>query len=322
MKYSRNGFGISPYMQELMTYAGHLDCYGKCDETIEKFTLVQVNPSQVYRVTDHVSESLKSEDLKVERTLQPVCKQDVLYVQIDGSMIPTRKNDEPWKEIKLARLFRGSDCLNPNSKASYLHDSQYVGHFGSSVDFCKKLGGVIDSYGDLKDRLIFINDGATWIREWIADNYPLAVSVLDYYHALEYLYEFADKVFPGAPFEKEQWCERQKDLLLASDVKTVLDNISLAKAKDEDKKKITTYYENNQNRMKYKQYRDVGCSIIGSGAIESAHRTVVQKRMKLSGQRWSFNGATNMLRLRVISMNRQWAKVIDCLKAPPLTKCA
>jgi hypothetical protein len=322
MKDAHHGFGISPYMQELVTYAGHSDCYGKCDETIERFTLVKVNPSQVYRVTDHVSESLSDEDLTVERTLQPVSKQDVLYVQMDGSMIPTRKNEEPWKEVKLARIFRGDDCLNPNSKASYLQDSQYVGHFGSSVDFCKKLGGVIDTYGDLKDRLVFINDGATWIREWIADNYPLAVSVLDYYHALEYLYEFAGKAFPDAPSEKEQWCDRQKDLLLASDVKTVLENISSAKTRDEDKKKITTYYENNKERMKYKQYRNMGCGIIGSGAIESAHRTVVQKRMKLSGQRWSFKGATNMLRLRVISMNKQWAKVIDILKTTPLSKCA
>jgi hypothetical protein len=51
---------------------------------IEKFTMVKVNPSQVYRVTEHVSDSLSVEDLKVERTLQPVSKQDVLYVQMDG----------------------------------------------------------------------------------------------------------------------------------------------------------------------------------------------------------------------------------------------
>jgi hypothetical protein len=318
----KNGFGISPYMQELMVYAGHLDCYKKCDEILEKFISVKVNPPQVYRVTDHVSESLKDEDLKIERTLQPLSKEDVLYVEIDGSMIPTRKNDESWKEVKLGRLFRGNDCLNPNSDASYLLDSQYVGHFGTSSDFCKKLKGIIDSYGDLKDRLVFINDGATWIREWIADNYPLAVCALDYYHALEYLYEFAEKAFPDAPSEKDKWCNEQKDLLLASDVKTVLENISLTKANEKDKKKITTYYQNNKDRMKYKQYRNIGCGIIGSGAIESAHRTVIQKRMKLAGQRWSIKGAKNMLRLRVISMNKQWAKVIDSLKAPPLTKCA
>ena len=322
MEGHQHGFAISPYMQELMTYAGHLDSYCKSEEILEKFTSVEVNPSQIYRVTEHVSASLRDEDFKKERTLQPVSKENVLYVEIDGSMIPTRKNEEPWKEVKSGRLFRDVGCLNPNTDVSYLIDSQYVGHFGESCDFCKKLAGVNDAYGDIKDRLVFISDGATWIREWIADNYPLAVSVLDFYHASKYLYDFADKIFPDAPSEKEKWCELRKDLLLASEVETVLHNIYSTKAKEEDKKKITIYYQNNKERMKYKQYRNTGCGIIGSGAIESAHRTVIQKRMKLSGQRWSTKGAQNMLRLRIISMNKQWAKVIDFLKTPPLAKCA
>jgi len=325
MQSCHHGFGISPYMQELMAFVGHLDCYAKCNEILEKFTSVEVCPSQIYRVTDYVSESLKSEDLKKERTLPPLSKTDVLYVEIDGSMIPTRKNDEPWKEVKLGRIFKDSDCLNPNTDASYLVKSQYVGHFGKSVDFCKKLKGVIDSCGDLENRLVFINDGATWIREWISDCYPKAISVLDFYHAVEYLYEFAEKAFYDNSFEKEQWCAHQKALLLASEVQTVINNIRSTKAKDEYKKKITTYYENNKERMKYKHYREIGCGIIGSGAIESAHRTVIQKRMKLSGQRWSIKGATNMLRLRIITKNNQWAKVIDFLKAPKapkLAKCA
>jgi hypothetical protein len=66
--------------------------------------------------------------------------------------------------------------------------------------------------------------------------------------------------------------------------------------------------------MDYRKYRSIGCGIIGSGSIESAHRTVIQKRMKLSGQHWSKPGSQNMLRLRVIAMNRQWHKVIEILK--------
>jgi hypothetical protein len=40
--------------------------------------------------------------------------------------------------------------------------------------------------------------------------------------------------------------------------------------------------------------------------------------MKLSGQRWSTDGVKNMLRLRIISMNRQWPKVIELLKSPQI----
>jgi hypothetical protein len=60
--------------------------------------------------------------------------------------------------------------------------------------------------------------------------------------------------------------------------------------------------------------KKIDCGIIGSGAIESAHRTVVQKRMKQSGQRWSSPGAQNMLNLRVTYMNERWDNVIQLAK--------
>ena len=74
--------------------------------------------------------------------------------------------------------------------------------------------------------------------------------------------------------------------------------------------------------MRYKQYRNIGCDIIGCGAIESAHRTVIQKRMKLSGQRWSRKGAENMLQLWVTAMNALWHKVIEVCKKTNKTLAA
>jgi hypothetical protein len=50
----RHGFGISPCMQELMTYAGHLECYVRSHEIPGQFLSMEVSPSQVYRVKDHV----------------------------------------------------------------------------------------------------------------------------------------------------------------------------------------------------------------------------------------------------------------------------
>jgi hypothetical protein len=308
-------------MCELMAYAGHLECYAKSHEIIERFTSVEVSPSQVYRVTDYVSESLKEEESKVDRTLPPLSNEDTLYVEIDGSMICTREENS-WKEVKLGRLFKGSDCINPNSNASYLQESQYVVHLGDSGCFGEKLQKVIDSYGDLNRRLVFLTDGAAWIREWIADHYPFSCPILDFFHVIEHLYEFADNTFVADTCLKKQWCDSQKELLLDSGVETVIKNIRLSSAKESDKKKLITYYQNNKYRMHYKEYRNLGCGIIGSGAIESAHRTVIQKRMKLSGQRWSIKGAKNMLRLRVFSMNKQWSKVIDLLKYTPVSQAA
>jgi hypothetical protein len=116
-------------------------------------------------------------------------------------------------------------------------------------------------------------------------------SILDFYHVMEHLYQFAEKAFASDTDKRKQRCDRQKELLPASKPETVIDNILLISAKEEDKRKLIDYYENNKKRMRYCQYRNMGCGIIGSGAIEPAHRTLIQKRMKLSGQRWSRTGA-------------------------------
>ena len=86
-------------------------------------------------------------------------------------------------------------------------------------------------------------------------------------------------------------------------VEEVIRNFKRRKAKgagEEDmKKKLIRYYTANQERMNYGTYRADGLPI-GSGPIESAHRTVIQERLKRSGQRWTTFGAQALIPLRVL----------------------
>ena len=61
--------------------------------------------------------------------------------------------------------------------------------------------------------------------------------------------------------------------------------------------------------MDYKYYKTIGAGLIGSGAIESAHRTLVQSRCKLPGQVWSINGLQNMLNLRTVYLNKDLKRI-------------
>lgn len=72
---------------------------------------------------------------------------------------------------------------------------------------------------------------------------------------------------------------------------------------------LINYYTANASRMDYAYYRTIGCGIIRSGAIEWGHKTVVQRRMKQAGQRWSRPGAQHMLNLRTARLNNDWGKV-------------
>jgi Uncharacterised protein family (UPF0236) len=298
-------------MQELMIYAGQLDSYEKSNEVIREFINIEVAATQVYRVTDLYG-GQAGKTVNETRTLTPIKNQEVLYVQADGSMLLTRENG--WSEVKVGRFFKSSDCIHADSKAGWISNSQYVAHLGHSKDFTRQMDTLIDSYGRLDNRLIFISDGATWIKNWISDAFPKAISILDYYHACEHLHLFTSNYFTDKAKEK-RWVEKQKELLMGSGVLTVIKNIKTLAGQNQEAQKLIAYYQGNVERMDYKSYQKMGCGIIGSGAIESAHRTVVQKRMKQSGQRWSIEGAQHMLNLRVVRKNLQWAKIIELTKS-------
>jgi hypothetical protein len=295
-----------------MVYAGHLDCYEKSNDIISKFLSIKVSVAQVYRVTDIYGKQMGDTNNFSERTLTPPKLEETVYVEADGSMVLTR--EEGWKEVKLGRIFKSGDCIDPNGKLSWIRHSQYLSHLGDSKLFTEKMDELISNYGRLEQKLVFISDGAVWIKNWIEDAFPNAISILDYYHVIEHLYQFVD-VFFKEKIPAQKWAKKQEDLLKESKTEIVLKNIKkIAGSENEAAQKLITYYQNNIKRMDYKRFKKIGVGIIGSGAIESAHRTVIQKRMKLSGQRWSKLGAQNMLNLRTCAMNEKWDKVIELVK--------
>ena len=66
------------------------------------------------------------------------------------------------------------------------------------------------------------------------------------------------------------------------------------------------------DQLNYKGAIEKGLPI-GSGEIESAHRYVIQKRLKLSGAWWKEENIERMLALRVIRANEEWGVYWDNL---------
>jgi len=57
------------------------------------------------------------------------------------------------------------------------------------------------------------------------------------------------------------------------------------------------YFEENEERMHYDQYRAMHLPI-GSGTVESSCKKVIGGRMKQGGMTWSESGAEGMLQIR------------------------
>ena len=71
---------------------------------------------------------------------------------------------------------------------------------------------------------------------------------------------------------------------------------------------LRTYIENNRMRVDYPAYRAIGY-FVGSGAIESANKTIVQQRLKRAGMRWGVCGAQALLTLRAKDESKRWYQV-------------
>ena len=151
-------------MQELMTYAGQLDCYVQCNEILSKFTGADVSVMQVYRVTDTYGNLLEQQaatapSLDEALELKPG---ESVYAMTDGSMILTR--EDGWSEVKLGRIFKESQCMEVGGERGWIKTSMYEALLGSSKDFTRRFEQKLDAYRCLGQRLIFITDGALWIK--------------------------------------------------------------------------------------------------------------------------------------------------------------
>ena len=304
---------ISPYWQELLVYMGQHTCYQQGSELLEKLLGTSMNAMQLQRLTTTYGQRV-GPLLEQPTAAQRVAPEEVVYAQVDGGMLLTR--EQGWQEAKLGRVYCSEACYTSASQRGAVHQSEYVAHLGSHQDFEAKMSVLTDKYEALAERLVFISDGAPWIANWVSAAYPQATQILDYYHAKEHLGQFAVAYFADKR-QASAWTQQVSEELLEQGVEAAIASIQrLIKSRSAVEKQrinLLNYYQSNAYRMNYPLYLARGWCI-GSGAIEAAHRTVSQQRLKLSGQRWTRHGAQCVLNLRVLRMSNRWHELQQLIK--------
>ncbi len=201
-------------------------------------------------------------------------------------------------------------------------------------------------YGDgLLTKLVLITDGEPWIRDHFLEKLPWAQAVLDMYHALECLGRFAKIRFAKSKKAAKAWYHRVAQNLLSHkrsshksknrrghkkspkgesqsrqrklrenrpahsgwELLATLYDESVPKKYTEDFDIMLNYFENNADRMNYDQYRQRGFQI-GSGAMESLHRTAAQLRLKIPGARWLESTSQAIFNLRLLQLVGRWSE--------------
>lgn len=166
---------------------------------------------------------------------------------------------------------------------------------------------------------IGLSDGGNGLENFLRTNFPGPLGgaeitlILDFWHASDSLCQLAKALHPADEVARQElltaWCHAMKhgggQRIVAE-----LETLPLPSRKPTLRtqyEQTLGYLRNNLHRMDYPTYLANGWSI-GSGAMESACKTVVGQRLKLAGMRWRERGTNEMCHLRALyrSESRQW----------------
>lgn len=299
-----NGFTISPLLQDHLLVLAQQMPYTTAHEVAARLLGETVSRSSLYRLTREAGKAIEP---ALQAAPAPVlCPNKITYATADGLMLLM---EEGYKETKLGRIF-GADTLIASAVAGrggHIDSSDYVGHVGSWLDFWAKWQIHLQAVVAQGSELVFLSDGVVWLHEQLQKSYPDAVMILDFYHAMEHLGSVAQAGIKQVS-KRQDWLDMSAKLLLDSNLDHVIDRIRALPISSEISQRECAYIETNRQRMDYKLYRERGL-LIGSGAIESANKSVVQSRLKREGQRWTKPGAQDVLNLRTCWMSGRWSIV-------------
>ena len=194
--------------------------------------------------------------------------------------------------------------------------------------------------------VVVLADGAAWIWNLAADHFGERTEIVDFYHAAEHLWAVADAVYGTGSEAAREWAKARVHELRDEGAAPVLKALAallprqaageagepadeepgaaapdagspppaLTEPAAELVRQTRGYFRANRARMDYPRFRELGLPI-GSGAVESAAKHVVQLRMKRPGSRWSDEGAEAILAVRERSLSGR--PILPHAQAPP-----
>jgi len=156
-------------------------------------------------------------------------------------------------------------------------------------------------------------DGCEALQSRMVLQFQGFILILDFVHANEYLWDVANSLLGEASEQRLEWVKSRTLQILSGQTEQVITELrQIAKnkktkmAQRTQLHKTANYFERNLPYMDYQTYLANGYPI-ASGAIEGACRHFVKDRFELSGMRWLQTGAENLLRLRAVAENEDWA---------------
>ena len=229
--------------------------------------------------------------------------------------------DGHFREVKTGVVLLPEERVETSPGRRSLVRRFLVSCLGDADEIFRRLYGQLRELGWLGSNttVVIVGDGAEWIwnrATWFMNR----CEILDFWHVLEHTWSFARLRYGDGSQQADQWVPQIACDLKEGKIQQVLARLKRLRLQSPELRKsldaLIRYYSDNASRMRYDEYLRLGYGI-GSGAVESAHKQVVQARLRQAGMRWSEAGARRLLALRLLLLNDNWA-LLDRMKMVPI----
>jgi hypothetical protein len=322
----------SPGLTRVACRLGIEDSFGEAGDALFETLRIDLATETIRRVSEQigaVAEGDSQEAIgRAEVGREPLPSQEVkpksqiLLVETDGAMV--HEIDGEWHEVKsglVAALGPEVEVDKQTDRATLaMGRPVYCAGFESAEPFWYRLYVEACRLGlgtrDV-DLVALLGDGADWI--WrngprflaveVGERRVEVIEILDIYHAFEHLGVVANAVFGQGSEKASRWFARRKEQLLTKGASPILKALGWLRRVEpssaEEVRKALGYFTEHAPRMDYPTFITRGLPI-GSGAIESTCKTLIEKREKGPGMRWSEAGAQFVASLRALQRSGRW----------------
>jgi hypothetical protein len=322
----------SPGLTRVACRLGIDDAFGEAADALFETLRIELATETVRRVTEQIGAVAEADAQAAvgfaQAGQEPLSAQEVrvqsatLLVEVDGAMV--HETDGEWHEVKsgLAAPLGPEVRLDKQTERATLVMGRpdYCAGFESAeafwyrvyVEACRQGLGTRDV-----DLVALLGDGAEWIWRYgprfltvdVGTRRVEVIEILDIYHAFKHLAQVANVVFGQGTDKAERWLERRKEQLVTRGASPILRALAkltrVEPSAAEEVRQATVYFTEHTARMDYPSFIARNLPI-GSGAIESTCKTLIEKREKGAGMRWTEIGGQNVASLRALQRSGRW----------------
>jgi hypothetical protein len=332
-----------------MALAGIAFSFKESEQWLKEFLLFEVSENSIRWETQNMGRLQQEEEQQdiqtsqSEKALQARLREEKqvpprLYGSIDAAKVriePRARQGHPvgdhedWRDMKVGCWYQAEAVPHSRQSSRQRQKAQREGtvfrttqhHYYCDIAHVDEFGKLVWATGcqvtaDWVAELVFVCDGATWIWELVAQYYPNAVQIVDWFHAEDRLKRLADAVFPS-PAQRHAWLANVVESLWQGQVEEVIFACQPLARQHEEARQAVTYFSNNDHRMRYDVFRAQGY-LIGSGTIESGCKQIVTQRLKRAGAQWIVEGAVLTAKARAAWLSGDWHNLCQKRACLPL----